>query len=122
MIVLLGVLFLTIRRPPHPILTDTRLPATTRLRSVALALGQARRTLKGGGLHSLALFGKPKEVVAAQLAAERRDLDLPVAYGHARARAVGLVGTCHDRLDHAANLHRYRGRPDRKSTRLNSSH
>src|SRR3546814_11831985 len=39
------------------------------------------------------------------------DLDLPVAYGHARARAVGLVGTCHDRLDHEANLHRYRGRP-----------
>src|SRR3546814_3335759 len=72
---------------------------------------QAQRTLKGGGLHSLAQFGKPKEVVAAQPAAEMRDLDLPVAYGHARARAVGLVGTCHDRLDHAANLHRYRGRP-----------
>src|SRR3546814_13185860 len=60
---------------------------------VALARGQAQRTLKGGGLHSLAQFGKPKEVVAAQPAAEMRDLDLPVAYGHARARAVGLVGT-----------------------------
>src|SRR3546814_12041501 len=61
---------------------------------VALARGQAQRTLKGGGLHSLAQFGKPQEVVAAQPAAEMRALDLPVAYGHARARAVGLVGPC----------------------------
>src|SRR3546814_18640796 len=78
---------------------------------VALARGQAQRTLKGGGLHSLAQFGKPKEVVAAQPAAEMRDLDLPVAYGHARARSVGLVGPSHDTLDNTLNHHPFLAPP-----------
>src|SRR3546814_2172431 len=38
---------------------------------VALARGQAQRTLKGGGLHSLAQFGKPKEEIGRASCRER---------------------------------------------------
>src|SRR3546814_14691815 len=98
-----------IRRPPRSTRTDTLFPYTTLFRSPDRLLNRKYRPVFGadaGGSDDLALLEEEQDQLIRQIAEQVRiHAAVPVAFGE-RNQVVDVQV----------------GQPDRKSTRLNSSH